>query len=266
MNKIREAIDNIHHMDMEAGQDKWLNGIHPLPKLIVTLLYIALVVSFDKYDFTGLLGMILYLIVLMTVGELSIRHSLKQLRVLLLFVCMVGSANPFLDQTILGNIGPVSITGGVVSMLTLMLKGIFSVLAAFILISTTSMESICYAMRLLHIPKIMVTLVMLIYRYIILMLKEAERISQAYSMRAPGQKGIHYKAWGTLVGQLLLRSIDRAQEVYESMILRGYDGEFYTSSKSRFDLQSILYLFGWVMVMLMLRITPIFHMAGHLFS
>ena len=80
-------------------------------------------------------------------------------------------------------------------MATLMLKGVFAVLASYLLILTTSMESICYALRLLHVPKIMVTMVLLIYRYVIVLLKEAERISQAYSLRAPAQKGIHYRAW-----------------------------------------------------------------------
>ena len=42
----------------------------------------------------------------------------------------------------------------------------------------------------------------------------------AYALRAPGEKGIHFRAWGSLLGQLLLRSVDRAQLVYESMLLR----------------------------------------------
>ena len=49
---------------------------------------------------------------------------------------------------------------------------------------------------------------------------------QAYSLRAPNQKGIHISAWGSFLGQLLLRSMDRAQELYYSMLLRGFRGEF----------------------------------------
>ena len=64
------------------------------------------------------------------------------------------------------------------------------------------------------------------YRYVTVLLEEVNRITQAYSLRAPNQKGIHYKVWGTLTGQVLLRSMDRANAVYESMLLRGYDGSF----------------------------------------
>ena len=54
-------------------------------------------------------------------------------------------------------------------------------------------------------------------------------MAQAYSLRAPGQKGIHISAWGSFLGQLLLRSMDRAQELYSSMELRGFRGEFFYS-------------------------------------
>lgn len=63
----------------------------------------------------------------------------------------------------------------------------------------------------------MVVVLLLTYRYLILLLQEGSRMSAAYALRAPYSKGIAFNAWGTLVGQLLLRSIDRAQTVYESM-------------------------------------------------
>ena len=102
-------------------------------------------------------------------------------------------------------------------------------------------------------------------RYIIVLLKEAERITLAYEMRAPGQKGIHWKAWGSLAGQLLLRSIDRAQVVYESMMLRGYDGIFrLVRKKSGFGV-SAGYVAGWMAVFLAFRILPLFEIVGGIF-
>ena len=53
----------------------------------------------------------------------------------------------------------------------------------------------------------------------------------AYQLRAPGQKGIHVSAWGSFLGQLLLRSMDRASTLYDSMCLRGFYGEFYYANE-----------------------------------
>ena len=114
-----------------------------------------------------------------------------------------------------------------VSMVTLMLKGVFSLMASFLLIATTSIDTLCAALRMLHVPDILVTLLLLTYRYIGVMMEEVAVMAEAYSLRAPGQKGIHVSAWGSFLGQLLLRSMDRAESLYHSMLLRGFRGEYY---------------------------------------
>ena len=90
-------------------------------------------------------------------------------------------------------------------------------------------------------------------------------MTQAYRLRAPGQKGVHLKAWGSFVG-LLLRSIDRADEVYHSMLLRGYNGNFvYTQTLIRNAIspgKSVLYGMGWIPALLFLRMFPLFTIVG----
>ena len=262
MSKISEAIQGVHHLDAMAMQDKWLNRIHPLAKVLVTLCYITVLLSFSKYDLGGIAGMGLYLLILFLTGEISVKKSLRQVRLVLAVVCAVGIANLFIDRTVAGHIGIITVTGGMLSMAVLMLKGIFAVLASYLLIVTTTVEQICYALRLLHVPKMLVSVFLLIYRYMVVLLKEAERMIQAYELRAPGQKGIHFRVWGTLAGQLLLRSIDRAQIVYESMLLRGFDGEFRNHFRNDSYLKSVCYGCACISGILFLRMVPIFTVAG----
>ena len=186
-------------------------------------------------------------------GDISVKLLIKRMRAVLVLVCLVGIANPFIDRKVLFQIGEFAVTGGMVSAVTLMLKGVFAVAASYLLMVTTAVEDLGYALRRLHIPKVFVTVLMLVYRYIIVLLKEIERMTDAYSLRAPGQTGLHYKVWGTMVGQLLLRSMDRAQIVYDSMMLRGYQGEFYLRCKKRAGVGDYLYAAVWVTVMLVLR-------------
>lgn len=262
MSKINEAIHGVHHMDAMAMQDKWPNRLHPLAKLLTTLCYITALLSFSKYELSGTAGMGLYLLFLFITGEISVRRSLKQVRLVLVLVCAVGIANPFMDRTVAGHIGMITVTGGMLSMAVLMLKGIFAVLASYLLIVTTTVEQICYALRLLHVPKMLVSVLLLVYRYMVVLLKEAERMIQAYELRAPGQKGIHFRAWGALAGQLLLRSIDRAQIVYESMLLRGFDGEFRNRYRNDPYFKSVCYGCACISGIIFLRIVPVFTLAG----
>lgn len=265
MNKISNAIYEIHHMDTIASRDQWVNRIHPLVKFVLTVVYIAVVVSFSKYDLIGLMGMVVYPIAGFILADLSFTDSLKRLRIVLPLVCLIGIWNPFFDKVPL-QIGGITVNGGVISMLTLILKGIFTVLAAYLLIASTTIEKICYALHLLHCPEILITQFLLTYRYVTVLLKEVNRITQAYALRAPNQKGIHYKVWGSLTGQVLLRSMDRANAVYESMMLRGYDGSFaYMGKDIRLSPSDIIYLLLWLAVFIIFRKYPVFLIAGSLF-
>lgn len=264
MSKISSAIYEIHHMDTIAARDQWMNRIHPLVKFMLTIIYIATVVSFPKYDVISLAGMAVYLIAGFLLADLSFKECIWRLRVVLPLVCMVGLANPFFDR-IPVELGALHINAGVISMVTLMIKGVFTVLASYILIATTSIEKICYALRLLHVPKILVTQILLTYRYITVLLGEVNRITQAYALRAPNQKGVHFKVWGSLTGQLLLRSIDRANDVYESMTLRGYQGEFrYVGENIRMRWQDLLYLAVWLWVFVLFKKIPVIIVVGNL--
>ncbi len=253
MSKINEAIHTIHYLDRMPLQNKWINNIHPLAKMIVTFFYISALISFHKYNLIGLLKMSIYVFTVFILGKVSLKQGVKQLRVVLVILCIIGIVNPFLDKRVLIDTNIIKITGGMISMTTLMIKGILTVFASYFLIATTSIEGICSALRIIHTPKIFVILVLLIYRYIILFLKEVERMTLAYELRAPNQKGIHIKIWGSMVGMLLLRSIDRAQIVYESMLLRGFDGEFRKKLSKEPLFKSYLYCVFWIGIIGFLR-------------
>lgn len=60
MNKLGNALYEIHHMDMLAAKDQWVNRLHPLVKLVLTIVFLTVTMSFPKYDLTGLLRMGIY--------------------------------------------------------------------------------------------------------------------------------------------------------------------------------------------------------------
>ena len=84
-------------------------------------------------------------------------------------------------------------------------------------------------------------------------------------MRAPKQKGVHYTVWKSLIGSFMLRSIDRAQNVYESMELRGFSPDTFLLEKRKINGKSISYFFIAIILLLILRFTPIFNMIGNVF-
>ncbi len=227
MNKAEKAGLELQAMDELAAQDSPMHRLSPSSKLFLTVLYIFVVVSFDKYDFTGLFVMLLFPVAGYQAGMIPVHTCFYKLRIVMPLVCAVGLFNPIFDREVMTWVFGLGISGGVVSMATLMMKGVFCLMASFLLIATTSIEEICGALRKLHFPKILSSLLLLTFRYISVLLGEVSVMTEAYQLRAPGQRGLNISAWGSFLGQLLLRSMDRADALYESMELRGFHGEFY---------------------------------------
>ena len=265
MNKMEKALHELAEMDDLAAQSSPIHRLHPAAKLLSTIAYILLTVSFHKYDLTGLIPMLLGPVLLCRLSGIPVRTCFYKLRIVLPLVMAVGLFNPFFDRAPLLQLGTVAVSGGVISMLTLMLKGVFCLMASFLLMATTPIDSLCAALRKLHVPGLLVTLLLLTYRYVGVMTEELAVMTDAYHLRAPGQKGIHVSAWGSFLGQLLLRSMDRAQELYASMLLRGYHDHFHYADIRPFRLPDGLYLGGSVLVFLLLRFVPVAALLGSLF-
>lgn len=264
MNQAENAAYELRAMDDLAAMDSPMHRLHPLGKLLMTLVYILTVVSFHKYDFSGLMVMLLFPVLGYQLSFIPVSTCFRKLRVVLPLVCAVGLANPFFDRALLLRLGGVGISGGVVSMVTLMMKGVFSLMASFLLVATTGMDGICMALRKLHVPKILTTLLLLTYRYIGVLLDEVGIMTQSYHLRAPGQKGIHYTAWGSFLGQLLLRTMDRAQNLYDAMLLRGFRGEFPYASERGWKMKDFGIAAVVIALMLLCRAFPVASMLGGL--
>ena len=265
MNKMQKALAELSEMDELAARQSPVHRLHPAAKLLATIAYILVTLSFDKYDLSGIVPMVLWPVLMYQISGVEVRTCFYKLRIMLPLVMAVGLFNPLFDKEILLNVGNIGISGGVVSMMTLMLKGVFCLMASFLLMATTKIDSLCAALRKLHVPAMLVSLLQLTYRYVGVMTEELAVMTDAYHLRAPGQKGIHISAWGSFLGQLLLRSMDRAQELYSSMMLRGYHDHFHYADIDRFRMRDALFMAVCILFFLMLRYADISQLIGGLF-
>ena len=89
-------------------------------------------------------------------------------------------------------------------------------------------------------------------------------MQEAYQLRAPGQKGLHISAWGSFLGQLLLRSMDRAEALYESMELRGFSGDYPHAARAKGSAASWPYAVIVPLLMLAARLWDLSALIGGL--
>lgn len=265
MNKLQKALQEMSEMDRLTDMDSPVHRLSPLAKLLATIAYIAVTVSFGKYDLSRLAVMVLYPVLGFAFSGIPVSTCFYKLRIAIPLVVFVGLFNPLFDKAPLLYIGNTAVSGGVVSMLTLVMKGVFSLMASFLLVATTPIDSICAALRKLHVPSMIVTLLLLTFRYASVLMREASVMTDAYRLRAPGQKGVHISAWGSFTGQLFLRSMDRAERLYSSMQLRGFCGEFGYAKAVPFALPDAFFLAISAAVFIIFRTADITALIGGLF-
>ena len=244
MPNIVNAIYNIRRFDELARQDSFIHLLHPLSKLLATLIYTVVLVSFDKYATIALLPFLFFPVFMAAAGRIPAGPILKRLLYIEPMIICVGLLNPLFDRgttIIMGH----AISSGWLIFISITLKGSLAVTTALLLIATTGMDGIALSLRKLKIPKIFVLQLMLTYRYISVLLEEASRIIQAYSLRAFDPKGLKREVWGPLLGQILLRTVDRAQRVYDAMCLRGFNGEYNTGKNPSPGFADYLFVAGW---------------------
>ena len=264
MNKMEKALSELGQMDELAVRESPIHDLNAGAKLLCTVVYILIVMSFDKYDLSGLVPMVLWPVLLFQMSGIPVRTCFYKLRIVLPLVMAVGLFNPLFDRDIMLRIGTIGLSGGTISMITLMLKGVFCLMASFLLVATTPFDSICAALRRIHVPGILVTLLLLTYRYVGVMTEELAVMTDAYHLRAPGQKGIHISAWGSFLGQLLLRSMDRAQELYSSMLLRGFHQHFHYAPVRPFRGRDAVYLLLSTAFFIVVRYVDVSQLIGQL--
>ena len=147
MNQAERAGRELRAMDDLAAQDSFLHRLSPLSKLFVTIFYLAVVVSFPRYRLTALVWMALSPVAGYQLAGIALRTCFQKLRLVLPLVCAVGLLNPIFDRQIVAQLGTLAVSGGVVSMLPLVMKGVLRLLASFLLMATTTIAEICRALR-----------------------------------------------------------------------------------------------------------------------
>ena len=255
MQKGWDTIYSIRHLDDLSRMESSVHRIHPVSKLLTTFVYLVVVVSFGKYEISSLLPFFFYPVMIFAFSEIPVMPILKKLLLVSPFVLGIGILNPFFDtQTFTA--GGVIFSQGWITFLSIVIKSMLTVTASILLLATTGMDRLGAALRILKVPKLFVLQLLLTYRYISVLMEEVGRMSTAYSLRAPGQRGIAFHAWGSFTGQLLLRTFDRAQHIYQSMTLRGFDGEYPTgvSSSEKRILTDISYFVAWSSFFILARI------------
>jgi cobalt/nickel transport system permease protein len=262
--KLESSYLDIGYLDLLARQKSFIHQLDPRAKILTTLAFIASVISFGKYSVTGLIPFVIYPLSLMALGNMPPGYLLKKILIAAPFAFFVGIFNPVFDQEIMVRIGYVGISGGWISFASIMIRFFLTVSAALILIASTGFDEVCLALRKMRVPAILSTQLLFLYRYLFVLIDEASRMARARAMRSFNGRGMGMKVFSYLIGQLLLRTIDRARRIHLGMLCRGFDGELRLVRSFRLNGRDVAFFLGWSTLFILMRRYDVPQLIGNL--
>ncbi len=221
MQGIEKQLYSLSRFDQLSRQDTPIHRIDPRIKILLTIAFIITVTSYNRYTVVQLLPFAAFPILFAAAADLPAALLLKRLLAVSPFAVAVGIFNPLFDREVLLTFGRLSISGGWVSFLSILIRFVLCISAALVLTATTGFYRICSSLQSLKLPSILTVQLLLLYRYIFLLADEALRLSRARSLRSFGKRAEGMKSTGFLLTSLLLRTLGQARCIHESMTSRG---------------------------------------------
>ena len=250
---MKNKIHELYALEQLATGSTYIHQLHPLVKLLASAVLIVTVVSFDRYALRWLIPYIFYPTILMALSETPYAMLFKRLLIALPFCLFAGISNVILDRSTAFAINGITVSYGLLSLFTILFKTYLCVMSVLLLVSVTPFSELTGAMRRLRMPNIFITMFEITYRYIGLLLYEAYSMYIAYSLRSTNKKGIAIRDMGNFIGQLMIRSFDRADRVYNAMKCRGYALQGIVKNSKKLQIKDIAFFATVLLVCMAFR-------------
>jgi len=107
--------------------------------------------------------------------------------------------------------------------LLLILRCTLCLLTMILLSNTTPFAELLRVLKALRVPGLLITTLALMYRYLFVLVDEAQRMKRARMSRTfVPKRRREWRTSATVVSQLFVRASERAERVYDAMCARGW--------------------------------------------
>lgn len=230
-------------IERESYKDSPVHHLDGRVKILATIAIIVFAVSLPRIDdsnFTRLLVVEIYLILLILLARLNPLYVLLRFLAVLPFGLAMILVQPFIRQPFIDTftLYPVALPFGLMMTyegiyfgLNLLAKYVVSVTAIILLSSTTKMNDMVVSARRLGVPGEFTLLLTMMVRYLFvfwIVLKrirvaQQTRLFDIWNKKAPRRWILEQV--GYAISSLFVRSYEQGERTYISMLCRGYGGE-----------------------------------------
>jgi cobalt/nickel transport system permease protein len=231
---------HVHFLDPYRPRRSPIHTLDPRVKFVLTVVFILCTALTPMAAWPVYILLLALVLSVEMLSELGVGYVLKRAMLALPFVL---AALPVIFTTpgvefFSITLGPWTLTAslaGLERFLSIAVKSWISLQGAILLAATTEFPDLLAAMRAVRVPRLLVAIFGLMWRYLFVLVDEAMRLMRARAARSGISADPKLKPGGSIVwrarvvggmaGSLFLRALERSDRIYMAMVSRGYDGE-----------------------------------------
>lgn len=234
-----------------------VHRLDPRAKVIAFLTVTVVAVSAPLDAWPVYLGCALVLAVVAGMARVAPGTIWRRARIVLPLVLLAALFVPFVRRGgIEHSLGPLTVsTAGLAVLATVTAKATIGTVSAVLLGATTTFPDVLRALESLRVPRLFVEVTAFMYRYLFVIVGEAQRLRAALAARGYRPRhALRAGAVGRAVGALFVRSYARGERVYLAMLARGYTGTMPRATALAFGRADVLAVAGVAGLLLALRV------------
>jgi cobalt/nickel transport system permease protein len=213
-----------HYIDRFAYQDSPIHRLDPRAKILAVLAFSVMLISYPQHTLPPLWYAIFPAILLLW-GRIPLGFVLKHTLLVSPFIlCLVLFAPVFDTRPV--RVGDSEIRAGWLTAASILVRFVLGMAALIALASTTRFPEMLKGLEKLGVPRLLVTQLRFLYRYLFLLIDQSMHLRQARRARDAGRGpfGSRWQSSAGLLGVLFVRTLDQAERTHLAMLARGYDG------------------------------------------
>lgn len=263
MASLAASLLDLREMDRLALQRTALHRVSPTAKVLATACFLTVLGSFQRLEVSSLLPLAVFPVALAIFGDVPFGALLRKVLLGLPFMLLLGAFLPLLDSTPVLRIGAVEVSGGWLAFGSLVVRGTLAVATATALVAVTGFGDVCAGLDRLAAPRVFVQQLLFLYRYLYVAGEETQRGLLARDLRSHGRP-MAWREYPSFIGNLLLRSWERAERVHAALLARGFRGALPARTHASSGFASWAFVLGWSCFFLACRVFPLPRLLGAL--
>lgn len=241
---------NHSYLDKYSNLESPIHALDSRIKLITALIFITVTVLTPAKKYQQFLFYLILLLAFILLSRIPLLHVLKKSLVIIPFALLVAVFTPFFSQKTR------IINPAYLFIWNVFIKSWTAVVALTLLTASTPFPKLLSGLERLKVPKIFILILSFMYRYIFVIIEEIEEMERGWQSRDVGSSLIlKVRIFANIIGVLFIRTYERAERIYQSMVSRGFNGTLLTLNGEKIRPREILIMLLFTGVLIIIRRT-----------